>query len=154
MKTNTYESLLRRMQAWCAREERCVSDIKLKGAKSGITPIMNRRIIEQLRKDGYINEKRYARAYCRGKFLMKHWGRNKIIAELRAKGLDTASIEEGMTEIDKDMYIEKLLMLISKRREEESGDSDEFRVRTARYLIQKGYEADLVWKHLKIHYED
>jgi regulatory protein len=145
-----FDEVLKRFQGWCAREERCVADIRLKARSLGVSPVLTRRVIEQLRKEGFINELRYSRAFCRGKFLMNHWGRNKIIAVLRSKGMDSDTIEEAMREIDPAEYSSTLLKLIRSKMNDFTENSSENRQKTARYLIQKGYEPDLVWRHLNI----
>jgi regulatory protein len=146
----TFENALSRLQAWCAHEERCVADIRRKAASLGISPAFVRRIVERLRKDGFINELRYSRAFCRGKFLNNHWGRNRIIAELRSRGIDTPTIEAAMTEIDPEAYHAALRKLIATKYKEERTDSFENRIKISRFLIQKGYEPDLVRQHLII----
>jgi regulatory protein len=150
----TFEAALKRFQSWCAREERCVADIKLKAAAIGISPILVRRIVEHLRKDGYINELRFARAFCRGKFLNNHWGKNKIIAELRIRGIDSETIVNAMNEIEPDQYITIMKKLIASRASAEELKDFEIRMKTARFLIQKGYESDVVWKNLNINTEE
>lgn len=150
----TYEAALKKMQDYCAREEHCVADIKRKATLSGISPAFVRRITEQLRKDGYINELRFARAFCRGKFLNNHWGKNRIIAELRHRSIDAATIEVAMQEIDPADYRLCLQRLMQQKLLEHGQPDYDNKLKTARYLIQKGYEPDLVWKTLNITLEE
>ena len=41
----------------------------------------------KLIEEGYLNEERFAVAFARGKFRMKSWGRNKIIQEMKRRGI-------------------------------------------------------------------
>ena len=43
------------------------------------------KIIKTLFNEDYLNEKRFAKSYCRGKFNINKWGRVKIEYELRKK---------------------------------------------------------------------
>ena len=37
----------------------------------------------ELINDGFIDEERFSRSFCRGKFRIKKWGRRKIKSELK-----------------------------------------------------------------------
>ncbi|MDG1710629.1 MAG: regulatory protein RecX [Schleiferiaceae bacterium] len=72
-------------------------------------------ILSDLILEGYISEERYAKAYVRGKFKIKKWGRIKIKQSLISKRVTFKCIEIGLLEIDEIEYRNCLENLISKR---------------------------------------
>ncbi len=94
--------------------------------------------------------KSFAKAFAGGKFRVKKWGRLKIINELEARGLTKNCIRSGMSEIDETDYRATLSALLSKKAEL-IADNDLLKKkdRLAKFAIQKGYEPELVWKHVK-----
>ena len=97
--------------------------------------------------DDYLNEERFAIAYAGGHFRLKHWGRIKIRYELRQKQVSDYNIKRGLESIDEDDYL-KLLSSLAKEKWNSFNNSDQTdfirRVKTQAYLIQKGFEAELV----------
>jgi regulatory protein len=98
----------------------------------------------------YLNEERFAKAFAGGKFRVKHWGRNKIRQELKARHVSEYCINAGMKEIDEDVYMETLKTLASEKLESIKEKNPLARKnKTAQFLMGKGYEADLIWDILR-----
>jgi regulatory protein len=78
---------------------------------------------------------------------LKHWGRIKIRYELRQKQVSDYNIKRGLESIDEEDYL-KLLSSLAKEKWNSFNNSDQTdfirRVKTQAYLIQKGFEAELV----------
>ena len=70
----TKEVALQKLQAYCAYQERCHSEVESKLYQLGIFGDAADAIIAQLIEDNFLNEERFAIAYARGKFQMKSWG--------------------------------------------------------------------------------
>lgn len=92
--------------------------------------------IFRLEKEGYLNEERYARAYCRGKFRISRWGKKKIYMGLLAKNISRELIGIAMQEIDPSEYEE-----VCKNIVEGKGAST---------ALSRGFEAELVSKFSKL----
>ncbi|MDE7149775.1 MAG: RecX family transcriptional regulator [Bacteroidales bacterium] len=94
-------ALFQKLARYCAYQERCRQDVRLKLSGLGVRGSAEAaRWIERLEAEGFLDENRFARAYCRGKFRQNHWGRRKIIMGLRAKGISEAEVAEALNEID------------------------------------------------------
>ncbi len=61
-------------------------------------------IIRSLRADDYLNDSRYACAYAESKILHQHWGRQKVLYQLRLKHLSKEAIAASMKVVDDDTY--------------------------------------------------
>ena len=101
----------------------------------------------ELISEDYLNEERFAIAYAGGHFRMKHWGRIKIRHELRQKQVSEYNINKGLDSIDEEDYLKVLSFLAKdKWNSFRNSDQNDFirTMKTQAYLIQKGFEADLV----------
>ena len=139
-----------RIFRYCAYQERCHSEVKNKLYELGASRTDIDEIITELITGGFLNEERFARAYAGGKFRLKSWGRVKITHALEAKGLTANCIRSGMQEIAEPEYEETLQELIQKKLEQTAEENPYIkREKVANYVIQKGFEPELVWKLLR-----
>ncbi|MBM3404474.1 MAG: RecX family transcriptional regulator [Bacteroidetes bacterium] len=144
------ELLKARIEHYCAVQERCVLEVKQKLVEWKIREKLIPLVIEQLKKDNFINEERFVKAFARGKFRISKWGRNKIIYALRQKGMPELYIAIGLEEIDPQEYLKALENLISKKAASLKGMEPAIRAgKLARFAIARGFESELVWKILK-----
>lgn len=98
-------ALFQKLARYCAYQERCRQDVRLKLAGLGVRGAAETaRWMERLEAEGFLDENRFARAYCRGKFRQNRWGRRKIIMGLRAKGISAGDVAAGLSEIDAGDY--------------------------------------------------
>jgi len=135
-----------KIEAWCAYQERCFFEVSTKLHAWGVDQEDRDRLIAELIRAGFLNEERFARAYCSGKFRIKKWGRIKIRQHLKAKQVTEICIRLGMEEIDSDQYAQTLLELAQRKWSELQRERDSWnkRAKVARFLQQKGYESDLI----------
>ena len=144
------EKIRKKIYHYCAYQERCHREVKEKLFSFGLKPYEVDEWMAHLIQEGFLSEERYAKAYSGGKFRMKGWGRIKIAKSLEAKGLTCACIKIGLKEIDDMDYVSTLKKLLEKKIAELREETNfEKRHTAARYVIQKGYEADLVWITLR-----
>jgi len=134
--------------AYCAYQERAEVEVKRKLLRLGMPQPFIGEIIEELKRENFIDESRFAKSYARGKFNLKKWGRIKIRQGLHAKGISNEMVEAGWNEIDKAEYEECLRGLIAKKIDKAGSNDSLNRYQVARFLLQKGYEKDLVWNLL------
>jgi regulatory protein len=141
------EELRLKLEMFCAYQERCVSEVKAKCVQLKISPDLQEKLMKHLQEAGFLDETRFAESYVSGKFRIKKWGKRKIYAGLRAKGVSSELIVGALKEIDQDLYTETLVSLASKKLEELSLKKDspwESKIKLTRFLLQRGYENDLV----------
>ena len=139
------EILIKRLKRYCAYRERCYREVRQKMANWGVSGEDASRIAGMLQQEDFINEERYAQLFVGGYFRQKHWGRNKIIAALRMKGIQDAAIRKGLQEISAEQYRQVLLKLTVKLWKQYARDSIEKRkLATRAALIRKGFESDLI----------
>jgi regulatory protein len=143
-----HEYLLTKIRGFCAFQERCIHDVteKLNEWKVGQKHI--EKIIDQLIKEDYLNEERFAKSYAGGKFRINHWGKTKIIYELGKRQVPDLIIQIGLQEIDDDEYEGTLKeILLRKSREIREKDPYKKRQKLITHAAQKGYDYNLI-KHV------
>ena len=77
-----------RLTALCARCEQAEGDLRKKLRDWGINSSDSNTIIERLKAERYLDNERYAHAYCRDKLRFNGWGRIKIAYMLKGKGIE------------------------------------------------------------------
>ena len=102
-------------------------------------------IIMYLVRENYLNEERFTRSYIRGKFYIKHWGRNKIRQHLKQKGITEKLINKCMDEIDENDYEDEILKQWEAYRSKLKGlQNYQKDIKTTRYLMSRGFEYDQI----------
>ncbi len=141
------EDALKKLQAYCAYQDRCHQEVRKKLLDLGIYGDDLEEIVADLIVDKFLDEERFARAFARGKFRHKKWGRLKIRQQLKQKQISAYCLKKGMEEIEEEDYQETLDSLLLKKRNLLKADSVfEEKGKLAAYLINKGYESPLVWE--------
>ncbi len=141
-----YGFLLERAKRYCSYQERSISDVIRRLKEWNLKDSIIEKIILSLKKEGYVDDQRFAKVYAGSKFRINKWGRNKIIQELQRKQIPELIIHIGLKEIDEDEYITTLKGLITKKGFDIK-EKDPFiaRGKLAAYAISKGFEPDIVW---------
>lgn len=142
-----YQQAIEKLARYCAYQERCLQEVNTKLDAMGISHNQAQKIIQELSDEGFIDEKRYALSFVRGKFNQKKWGKIKIYHALRAKGITPSLIELALAEIDDEVYNETLNELAGQKMtalEMKEPDLLKAKQKTYRYLMGKGYESHLI----------
>lgn len=143
----TKEQALQKLRHYCAYQERCHMEVKEKLYSFGLRKQVVEESIAQLIEEDYLNEERFAIQYAGGKFRMKQWGRVKIKHALQQKQVSTYCVNKAMKEIDDADYEKTLHKLAEQKWNSVTGEGVNLFVKmskTSDYLLQKGYEAELV----------
>jgi regulatory protein len=112
-------------------------------------PAAIEKITLHLFENNFLNEERYAKSFARGKYKIKKWGRRKIERELSMNGISSYNIRTGLLEIEEETYHANLLSLTENKFTELGGKkSPDNRRKLFSYLLQKGYESDLIYEVL------
>lgn len=133
---------------YCAYQERTQQEVRNKLYNLGLYSDEVEEVLSELITENFVNEERYAKAFARGKFRYKQWGRKKIIYALKQKKISTYCIDQALHEISEEEYEQEILRLIEKKSSQLSGDVFIVKNKIARYLIGKGFEQELVWSFL------
>lgn len=140
----------RKLEAYCAYQDRCHKEVISKLRDMGMIPMAIDEIVGHLIKERFLNEERFARSFARGKFNIKKWGKNRIVNELKQKGITKYNLTLALKEIDEEVYLETLELLAEKRLGQLT-ETNVFKKRKklADYLLYRGWESPLVYEITK-----
>lgn len=136
---------------YCKYQERCHSEVRNKLYELGCTTSEVEQQLARLIEINALNEERFAKAFAGGKFRMKQWGKEKIKQQLKLRKISEYCIRKGLSEIDEENYDKTLRKLAYKKAQEIKGDRSMLsrKSKLYRFLVQKGYERDLVMDLIK-----
>ena len=145
VKTYTVEEAKRRMERYCAYQERCHKEVTTKLRQMRMIPEAIDVIVAYLIEENFLNEERFARSYARGKFRFKKWGRVRITRELKFRDISRYNIACAMEEIEDD-YEEVFDTLAEKKANTITEKNiQKARRKLADYLLYKGWESSMVY---------
>lgn len=146
----TVQEALDRLQRYCTYQDRCHQEVERKLRDMGMHGDARAHIIAELISDNFLNEERFSKAFARGKFNQKHWGRVRIKMELRSRGLSDYNIRSGLRELGEDEYRERFREVASKAWDSIQPDSGtQAQKKFWNYLIYRGWEPELIQEFVR-----
>lgn len=146
----TADQILDKMAKYCAYQERSVKEVTDKLKTFEISEKDREEIINYLIDNKFVNDKRFAHAFVRGKINQSGWGVNKIRFHLIQKGVSKEIIDEALQSFDEEAYRQRLVeVLKAKAKTVKAANDFERNRKLAAYAIQKGFEAPLVWEVIR-----
>jgi len=145
----TFEQSYRKAADYCAAQEHCVSEMIQKLKQWGFDNSSIYKISKKLIEEDFINEKRFALAYARGKFRNNKWGKVKIVAELMSRHIPESLIYESLEQIEDEEYDDTIQQLAEKKSKQLGDDNNENQQKIIRYLASKGFEISRIVSVLK-----
>lgn len=138
--------IITQMERFCAWQERCPFDVRRKLNSYHLSEEQEETVIKYLKENQFLDEDRYVESFVRSK-VKSAWGKQKIVAALRAKQIPSALIDQYCAEISTDDYTEKLRQSIEKWQRSHP-DVENARTKLIRHLLSKGYGIDEILKNL------
>ena len=144
-KSFTFDEIKLKLVNYCVYQDRCHAEVEQKMREFLLIDEAKDEIILYLLKENYLNEERFTRSYIRGKFYIKHWGRNKIRMHLKQKQISEKLIHKCFDEIDEDDY-EKMIRKIFEDYYSRQKGMQEYqkKSKTIKYLMSRGFEYEKI----------
>jgi len=104
-------------------------------------------VIEDLQKNGYLDDIEFIRAFVAEKIKSKNWSIKKIKAELFKRGIATKLIDEMFSEGQTESDLESAMKLAKKKYEvlmKRNLEPKELRNKLSTYLFSRGFDYDLI----------
>ena len=153
----TVAEATRKMEHYCAYQERCHKEIEDKLYTMKLIPEAKEKIILHLLEHNFLNEERFAKAFARGKFAIKKWGKQRITQELKMRQISAYNIKTALKEIPETEYLKTFHELAEKKYQSMStidpslhwDDRNKKRKKLVDYLVYRGWETSLVFEKVK-----
>jgi regulatory protein len=139
------DTIYQKAMRYCSYQERTEKEIQEKLRGWGVEDKEGVHMIRALKVDRFLDEERYVAAFIRGQFLGKKWGKKKLVAALTSKGLDQILVRQGLAMIEDVDYVQSLRDVAERKRASLVGATPtQAKQKLMNYLLQKGYESELV----------
>lgn len=146
-KTYTVQEATRKLEHYCAYQERCHQEVQQKLKTMHMIPEAIDVIIVHLLQHNYLNETRFAKTFVSGKFRIKAWGRRRLTFELKKKDISKVNINQALAEIEESEYIEVFNSLAEKKANSITESNKHKKKRKLiDYLLYRGWESHLVYE--------
>ena len=146
----TIKQATQKLEHYCAYQDRCHEEVvqKLRTMKMDADEIDS--VVVHLITDNFLNEERFACSYARGKHRIKHWGKIRIVNELKFRKISATLIKIALKEIDDSDYLDMFDALADKHWETiTERNTMKKRKKFCDYLLRKGWETELIYQKVK-----
>lgn len=140
------EEIKRKLERYCVYQDRCHKEIETKLREFVLIEEARNQIILHLLEHDFLNEERFSKSFARGKFNIKKWGKQRIVRELKLRGITAYNIKTALKEIDEDVYLETVFEITEKRnRLINESNIYKRKKKLSDFLMRKGYEFELIY---------
>ena len=148
--------LLAKAERYCANEEQCRTSVRKKLCDWGASLEASGRIVNRLLDQGFIDERRYARAYVSSKLRTQKWGRLKVVYQLRSKQVPPKFITEALAEIPDEEYRNILLDVANMKWSsyDPAEATSKRRSKLVTFLASRGFESPEIQSMLTDHFTE
>ncbi|MBO6605539.1 regulatory protein RecX [Psychroserpens sp.] len=149
-KTYTFDEAKRRLERYCAYQERCHQEVRRKLIEMRMIPEAQDKIIVHLLEHNYLNEERFVEAFIRGKFRIKKWGKQRLQMELKRKDIHPTLIRKALNRLNTDEYWETFDQLAVQKLESiKESNLQKKRKKLADFLLYRGWESPMVYDKVR-----
>ena len=141
---------IQKIEYFCSYQERSHEEVisKLRSIKMEADEIDE--IMVHLIGSNFLNEERFACSFARGKHRIKHWGKIRIVNELKFKKISQTLINIALKEITPEEYSQTFHALADHHWEfMQETNALKKRKKFCDYLLRRGFESNLVFEKVK-----
>lgn len=149
-KSYTVAQATKFMENFCAYQERCHKEVERKLYDLRMIPEAREKIMLHLLQHDFLNEERFSKAFARGKFSIKNWGRVRIVNELKFRNISPYNIKTALKEINEEDYLQTIQKVAEKKWTLiKEPNAYKKRSKLLTYLSSKGYESEFIYEVAK-----
>ena len=128
----------------CSKKELSAKEALIISSKYKLKIVEKNKLINELKKNQFIDHLRYANAFVHDRFNLYFWGKNKIRHHLMQKGIEDYHIASAIDSIGNEKY-KNIAKQEALKKYKSLGSKDDFnsKQKILKYLSLKGFEADL-----------
>tara|TARA_B100000965_G_scaffold286681_1_gene244512 strand:+ start:727 stop:1191 length:465 start_codon:yes stop_codon:yes gene_type:complete len=128
----------------CSKKELSAKEALIICSKFKLKFVEKNKLINELKKNHFIDHLRYANAFVHDRFNLYFWGKNKIRHHLIQKGIEEYHITPAIESIDNEKY-KNIAKQEALKKYKSLGDNNDFnsKQKILKYLSLKGFETDL-----------
>ena len=145
-RTKSAAEALQSLMRLCSRAERSSGDALRLMRRWGVAEADSRKVLAQLQRERFIDDRRFAELYAREKLNLSGWGAYKIEVSLRQKGISQEIIAEVVRPMfgESDMEGRLTELLTRKVRTTKGATPYEIKTKLIRFGLSRGFDMELV----------
>ena len=139
-----------KLEHYCAYQDRCHDEVisKLRSLRMNSQEIDE--IVVHLINHNFLNEERFARSFARGKHRIKHWGKIRIVNELKFRNISPHNINTALKEISAEEYNDTFHSTADRHWENlHETNTLKKRKKFCDYFLRKGFESNIIYEKVK-----
>ena len=129
---------------YLGHRDRTVAEVRARLEAKGVEPPVVDEALEELSRQGYLDDARYARRFAEDRRTIDAWGAERIERRLLAVGVDPAMIASALQDRGAGEELEAAVAVL-RRRFPQAPSDDRDRERALGLLVRKGYELELAY---------
>ncbi|MEA2275641.1 MAG: regulatory protein [Solirubrobacteraceae bacterium] len=129
---------------YLGRRDRTVAEMRRHLEARGVEPTTVDEAVEDLGRQGYLDDARYAQRFAEDRRTIDAWGAERIERRLLAVGVAPELVEAALEERDGAEELEAAVAVLRRRLQAAPAD-DRARDRALGMLVRKGYDLDLAY---------
>jgi regulatory protein len=128
----------------CSKKELSAKEALIICSKFRLKIVEKNKLINELKKNQFIDHLRFANAFVHDRFNLYFWGKNKIRHHLLLKGIEDSHITAAIECIDNEKY-KNIAKQEALKKHKSLGSKQDFnsKQKILKYLNLKGFESDL-----------
>ena len=141
---------IQKIEYFCSYQERCHEDVIQKLWNMKMKPEEIDEIMVHLITSNFLNEERFATSFARGKHRIKHWGKIRIVNELKFRKISQYNINKALNEITAEEYASTFHALAERHWESlRENNILKKKKKFCDYMLRRGFESNLVYEKVK-----
>jgi regulatory protein len=129
---------------YLGHRDRTVAEVRARLEAKGVEPSVVDQALEELTRQGYLDDARYARRFAEDRRTIDAWGAERIERRLLGVGIDPALIASALEERGAGEELEAAVAVL-RRRFPQAPSDDRERERALGLLVRKGYDLELAY---------
>jgi len=144
-KENEYQQVYNMALKYITVRLRSINEIIIYLKKKNISLETIENVVERLKKNNFLNDEIFTKAFIKDKLNFTSMGKYKLINELNKVNVDNSIIDKYISEIDDDIWYERIDKLINKYlKSKKKYTGNVLKNKLYIYLVNLGYDKSLV----------
>ncbi len=107
-------------------------------------------VVDFLKKEQFLNERRFTEIYVKSYLRQKKWGKLKIRYALKQKQISESFIDEALKCIKEEEYLEIIENILQNKQKQWTAlEWESQKIKLYNFFLSKGFESQLILKCLK-----